>query len=55
MCLKNHPTYENLTLYQPKLYATQRIHDKAFDKFGNKASKDAPEAHIPIQEFIYRE
>jgi hypothetical protein len=27
---------------------------KAFDKFGNKVNKNAPEAHIPIDEFIYR-
>ena len=27
---------------------------KAFDKFGNKVAKNAPEAHIPLNGFIYR-
>ena len=26
---------------------------KAFDKFGNKVAKNAPEAHIPLDEFIF--
>jgi hypothetical protein len=27
---------------------------KTLDKFGNKVAKNAPEAHIPLDEFVYR-
>jgi hypothetical protein len=27
---------------------------KALDKFGNPVAKNTPEAHIPLDEFIYR-
>jgi hypothetical protein len=28
---------------------------QALDKFGNKVNKKAPEAHIPCDEFVYRD
>jgi len=28
---------------------------KAFDKYGNLIPHESPEAHIPVNEFIYRE
>ncbi len=40
--------------YQQKPYVVQMKEGKALDKFGNKAAKNAPEAHIPLDEFIYR-
>ncbi|MES2344395.1 MAG: tetratricopeptide repeat protein [Chlamydiota bacterium] len=39
---------------QQKPYVIQRIGEKAVDKFGNIVDKKALEAHIPINEFIYR-
>ncbi len=40
--------------HQQKPYVIQMTEGKAFDKFGNKVAKNAPEAHIPLDEFIYR-
>ena len=41
--------------YQQKPYVIQMKDGTAFDKFGSKVvDKRAPEAHIPIDEFIYR-
>jgi tetratricopeptide (TPR) repeat protein len=40
---------------QQKPYVTQMKDGKAFDKFGNKVDKNTPEAHIPIDEFVYRD
>ncbi len=39
---------------QQKPYAVQMKHGKAYDKYGNKVSTKAFEAHIPLEEFIYR-
>ena len=41
--------------YQQKPYVIQMKSGKAIDKHGNLVSKDSPEAHIPLDEFIYRE
>lgn len=40
--------------YQQKPYVVQMKDGKALDKFGNKVAKNAPEAHIPLDEFVYR-
>jgi hypothetical protein len=40
---------------QREPYVTQMQHGKALDKYGNITNTNAPEAHIPIGEFIYRE
>jgi len=40
--------------YQQKPYVVQMTEGKVFDKFGNKIAKNAPEGHIPLDEFIYR-
>jgi hypothetical protein len=40
--------------YQQKPYAIQQIDRGALDKAGKYISRDSPEAHIPIEEFIYR-
>jgi tetratricopeptide (TPR) repeat protein len=40
---------------QHKPYVVQMKDGQAFDKFGNKVSKNAPEAHIPLDEFFYRD
>lgn len=42
-------------LHQQKPYVIQMKDGKAFDKFGNLVSHENPEAHIPINEFIFRE
>ena len=41
--------------HQQKPYVIQRKDGKAFDKYGNLVAQDSPEAHIPLEEFIYRE
>lgn len=41
-------------LSQQKPYVVQQRDGRAFDRNGNFVSPDSPEAHIPIQEFIYR-
>ncbi|MCI0381629.1 MAG: hypothetical protein L0207_01045 [Chlamydiae bacterium] len=40
--------------YQQKSYVIQMKDGKAIDKFGKHISPSAPEAHIPLEEFIYR-
>ena len=40
---------------QQKSYVIQLKEGKAFDKLGNRVSPDSPAAHIPIEEFIYRD
>ncbi len=40
---------------QQKSYVNQRIHGKSLDKHGNIVSNKSAEAHIPLEEFIYRE
>jgi len=39
---------------QQKAYVIETRDGKALDKFGNKVPSRAPEAHIPIDEYIYR-
>jgi hypothetical protein len=39
---------------QQKPYIIQKKDGKAFDKHGNMVEQKAPEAHIPLEEFIYR-
>jgi len=40
--------------YQQKPYVIHIKNDMALDKFGKKVSSNLPEAHIPLEEFIYR-
>jgi hypothetical protein len=40
---------------QQKPYVIQKIDGGALDKTGKRISPDAPEAHIPIEEFVYRD
>ena len=40
--------------HQRNPYVIQMKDGKAFDKFGNLVNHKSPEAHIPINEFIYR-
>jgi hypothetical protein len=40
---------------QQKPYVIQKTDKGALDKAGNHVSTAAPEAHIPIEEFIYKE
>jgi len=40
---------------QQKPYTIHMKDGTAFDKFGNKVNKSAPEAHIPVEEFFYRD
>lgn len=40
--------------YQKKPYVVQIQNGKALDKFGNKVAKNAPESHMPLDEFVYR-
>lgn len=40
--------------YQQKPYVVQMKDGKTLDKFGNKVAKNAPEAHMPLDEFVYR-
>lgn len=40
---------------QQQPYVIHRKDGKAFDKSGNRSSPDASEAHIPLEEFIYRD
>ena len=40
--------------YQQQPYVIQMKDGKALDKFGNKVNKKSPEAHVPIDEFVYR-
>ncbi len=40
--------------YQQKPYVIQMKDGKAIDKLGKSVDKKSPEAHIPLEEFIYR-
>jgi tetratricopeptide (TPR) repeat protein len=40
---------------QQKPYVNQRIHGKSLDKHGNIVSNKSKEAHIPLEEFVYKE
>ena len=40
--------------HQQKPYVMQMKSGKAIDKLGNLVDKRSPEAHIPIDEFIFR-
>ena len=40
---------------QQKPYVTQMKDGQALDKLGNNVNKKAPEAHIPFDEFIYKD
>ena len=40
--------------HQQKPYVIHIKNDMALDKFGKKVSSNLPEAHIPLEEFIYR-
>lgn len=40
---------------QQKPYVIQQKNGKAFDRHGNLIQPENPEAHIPLEEFIYRE
>ncbi len=40
---------------QQKPYVNHRIHGESVDKFGKKVPTDSVEAHIPLEEFIYRD
>jgi hypothetical protein len=48
---KQHSPYP----HQQKPYVVQKKDGKAFDKHGHLVPHESPEAHIPIDEFIYRE
>ncbi len=39
---------------QQKPYVVQMKDGKVLDKLGNQVLRDAPEAHIPLEEFVYR-
>ncbi len=41
-------------LCQKKPYVIQKVEGEALDKAGKSISAAAPEAHIPVEEFIYR-
>ena len=41
--------------HQQRPYVVQMKDGTALDKFGKKVAKNAPEAHIPLDEFIYRD
>lgn len=40
---------------QQRPYVNHRIHGKSIDKFGNFVSNKSKKAHIPVEEFIYRD
>jgi hypothetical protein len=42
-------------LHQQRPYVIQMKDGKAFDKHSNLVPHESPEAHIPVNEFIYRE
>jgi len=39
--------------YQRKPYIVQTKNGKILDKSGNIVARDVPEAHIPIEEFVF--
>ncbi len=40
--------------YQQKPYVVQKRDGKALDRYGNLINKNHPEAHIPVDEFVYQ-
>ena len=42
-------------ILQREPYVVQVVHGKSLDNFGNIVTGNAPEAHVPINKFIYRE
>jgi hypothetical protein len=40
--------------YQRMPYINQRINGESLDKFGNIVNNKSPEAHVLINEFVYR-
>lgn len=40
---------------QRKPYVIQTTDDMALDKLGNRVARKSPEAHIPLEDFVYRE
>gem|GEM_PF-629521 len=47
---KPHSSYP----YQQKPYVNQRINGQSLDKYGKIVRNDSPEAHILMEEFVYR-
>jgi hypothetical protein len=41
--------------HQQRPYVNQRVNGKSIDKHGNIVLNDSPEAHIPIEEFVYKD
>ncbi|MCP6769261.1 hypothetical protein NL529_30880, partial [Klebsiella pneumoniae] len=41
--------------YQQKPYVSQMKNGQTIDKYGNIVNKQSSEAHIPYDEFIYKE
>jgi len=41
--------------HQRNPYVNHRVNGQSVDKFGNTVANDSIEAHIPINEFIFRE
>jgi hypothetical protein len=41
--------------HQREPYVSHMVHGKALDNNGNYVGRNAPEAHIPLNVFIYRE
>lgn len=48
---KPHSTF----LYQQKPYVNQRVNGKSLDKHGKLVSNESPAAHIPLEEFFFKE
>ena len=40
--------------YQQNSYVNHRVDGKSLDKFGNIVTNESIEAHIPVEEFVYR-
>ena len=38
---------------QQKPYVIYKMHGKILDKSGNIVASSSPEAHIPLEEFVY--
>jgi len=41
-------------LHQQKPYVIQMESGKAIDKYGKRVPADSPEAHIPLEDYVYR-
>ena len=41
-------------LHQREPYICEKKYGKSLDKFGNAVSRESPEAHIPINEYVYK-